>query len=158
MIGRESGRLYNVSHIHNFPFVRNGTNKQGGRWYDDSGVALLELATDIHFDKMVQPVCLASNDHLLRQLDSRSRTDAWAVGWGEPASKAFWTSPALPKPEWGYKGDMTQMHMPRVRLAGGLDEGGYTAYIDKKQNFDNLPYFVNCEPTSRIYSQDDSML
>jgi len=65
-------RLYNISRVHEFPYVRNGTI-DGKSWTDDTAVTLIELATDIHFDETVQPVCLSAKDG-----DSK---DAWVTGW-----------------------------------------------------------------------------
>lgn len=74
-------RFYGISRVHTIDDP--GWRSRDGRYYTDSNglLALLELSTDIHFDEHVQPVCLASNDNLLLQLESLSR-DAWVVGWG----------------------------------------------------------------------------
>jgi len=45
-------------------------------------VTLLEFSADIHFDERVQPICLASNDHLLiGDKPGRLSSDAWVAGW-----------------------------------------------------------------------------
>jgi hypothetical protein len=98
----DSARYYNVSRVHQFPYIRNGTNERGKPWSDASTVALLELSTDIVFDEWAQPVCLASSDRLLLQPDS----DAWMAGWISHVAPSMYS-----------KENITQLHLGAGRLA-----------------------------------------
>lgn len=100
----DSARYYNVSRVHQFPYIRNGTTERGEQWTDASTVALLELSTGIPFDEQVQPVCLANSDRLLLQPGS----DAWVAGWISHVAPSMYT-----------KENITQLHVGAGRL--GVD-------------------------------------
>lgn len=84
-------------------------------------VALLELSTDIVFNEHVQPVCLASNDHLLLHPINDS-PDAWMASWEK--------SPPIGVAEV----NMTQVHVRSV----SPDDSVHTIYGVAEQRTSNV--------------------
>lgn len=75
----DSSRFYKVSRIHI-------QSEFGPSSVEENPPVLLELSADIHFDERVQPVCLASNDHLLLFPPHNHSRVSWVAGWGSGAS------------------------------------------------------------------------
>lgn len=128
-------RIYNVSRIHVFPYERSGIGSGGTQWRDNTSVALLELPTNIPFDERVQPVCLASNDNLLLQPPHGQSSDAWVTGWGQRDTNSFWgssppTNDSFPSDR---EGNMTQMHLHRVKLPFGDVPSFYEGKVGKEK-------------------------
>jgi len=113
-------RLYNVSRVHEFPYVRNGTieTPMGDMpWKDPLPVALIELSTDIHFDETVQPVCLAAQDEV---------TDGWVAGWRRSSAPDTQHTPM--------DTDMSQLHVGTWFFVPGMTtymsiEGHNDSYV-----------------------------